>query len=87
MTDSTMTYSAEYLAQDRRALVTAFYALPIPLEIISTLYRLTVKAGPRSDGYLGYDDYLIVWATVRSSRYPVSLWSFLSRCLLLMLRS
>ncbi|KAI0906474.1 hypothetical protein F4823DRAFT_631482 [Ustulina deusta] len=64
MTDSTMTYSAEYLAQDRRALVTAFYALPIPLEILSTLYRLTVKAGPRSDGYLGYDDYLIVWATI-----------------------
>ncbi|KAI1749225.1 hypothetical protein F4782DRAFT_315051 [Xylaria castorea] len=36
MANNTMTYSAEYLAEDR----------------------------PRSDGYLGYDDYLIVWATI-----------------------
>ncbi|KAI1347774.1 hypothetical protein F5Y01DRAFT_329197 [Xylaria sp. FL0043] len=64
MANNTMTYSAEYLAQDRRALVNAFYALPIPLEIITTVYRLIVKASPRSDGKLGYDDYLIVWATI-----------------------
>ncbi|KAI1428742.1 hypothetical protein F5Y12DRAFT_629300 [Xylaria sp. FL1777] len=64
MANGTVTYSAEYLAEDRTALVNAFYALPIPLEIISTLYRLTVKVGPRSDGHLGYDDYLIVWATI-----------------------
>ncbi|KAI0112060.1 hypothetical protein GGR51DRAFT_54150 [Nemania sp. FL0031] len=64
MANNTMTYSAEYLAQDRRPLVTAFYSLPIPLEILSTLFRLWVKASPNSDGYLGYDDYLIVWATI-----------------------
>ncbi|KAI0506602.1 hypothetical protein F5B22DRAFT_442558 [Xylaria bambusicola] len=64
MANTTMTYSAEYLAQDRRAVVNAFYSLPIPLEILSTSYRLIVKSGPYSDGYLGYDDYLIVWATI-----------------------
>ncbi|KAK5629449.1 hypothetical protein RRF57_005164 [Xylaria bambusicola] len=64
MANTTMTYSAEYLAQDRRAVVNAFYSLPIPLEILSTTYRLIVKSGPHSDGYLGYDDYLIIWATL-----------------------
>ncbi|KAI1364235.1 hypothetical protein F5Y08DRAFT_218511 [Xylaria arbuscula] len=64
MANTTMTYSAEFLAEDRRAVVNAFYSLPIPLEIISTVYRLVVKVSPHSDGYLGYDDYLIVWATI-----------------------
>ncbi|GAP83770.1 putative integral membrane pth11-like protein [Rosellinia necatrix] len=62
--NNTITYSAEYLAEDRTALVTAFYALPIPLEILTTLFRLWVKVSPNSDGRLGYDDYLIVWATI-----------------------
>ncbi|KAJ8122070.1 hypothetical protein ONZ43_g1639 [Nemania bipapillata] len=64
MANNTVTYSAEYLAQDRRSLVNAFYSLPIPLEIFSTLYRLWVKASPDYDGHFGYDDYLIVWATI-----------------------
>ncbi|KAI0407087.1 hypothetical protein F4802DRAFT_605889 [Xylaria palmicola] len=64
MANTTVTYSAEFLAEDRRALVNAFYALPIPLEIFSTLFRLAVKASPHSDGHLGYDDYLILWATI-----------------------
>ncbi|KAI1293351.1 hypothetical protein F5Y03DRAFT_374002 [Xylaria venustula] len=64
MANNTVTYSQEYLAQDRRPLVNAFYSLPIPLEIISTIYRLIVKASSKSDGRLGYDDYLIVWATI-----------------------
>ncbi|KAI0542042.1 hypothetical protein GGR58DRAFT_497397 [Xylaria digitata] len=64
MANNTVTYSAEYLAQDRRPLVNAFYSIPIPLEILSTLYRCYVKASPNSDGHLGYDDYLIVWATI-----------------------
>ncbi|KAI1173069.1 hypothetical protein F4777DRAFT_601087 [Nemania sp. FL0916] len=64
MANSTITYSAEYLAEDRRALVNAFYSLPIPLEIFSTLFRLWLKASPRSERRLGYDDYLIAWATV-----------------------
>ncbi|KAI0153018.1 hypothetical protein GGR57DRAFT_492467 [Xylariaceae sp. FL1272] len=59
-----MISDAEYLAEDRRPLVNAFYALPIPLEILSTLFRLWVKTSRRSEGALGYDDFLIVWATV-----------------------
>ncbi|KAJ2978202.1 hypothetical protein NUW58_g1720 [Xylaria curta] len=64
MAGNTMTYSAEYLAEDRTALVTAFYALTIPLEILSTSYRLWVKASSHSEGHLSYDDYLILWATI-----------------------
>ncbi|KAI1186707.1 hypothetical protein F5B17DRAFT_351684 [Nemania serpens] len=64
MANNTLTYSAEYLAEDRRPLVTAFYSLPIPLEVLSTLFRLWVKASPSSEGRLGYDDYLILWATI-----------------------
>jgi hypothetical protein len=66
MANNTMAYSAEYLAEDRTALVIGLYSLPIPLEILSTLFRLWVKASPTSEGHLGYDDYLIAWATVRS---------------------
>lgn len=69
MANNTLTYSAEYLAEDQRPLVTAFYSLPIPLEVLSTLFRLWVKASPSSDSRLGYDDYLILWATVRSPRH------------------
>ncbi|KAI0873870.1 hypothetical protein GGS24DRAFT_501340 [Hypoxylon argillaceum] len=64
MVNNPGTYSAAYLAEDRRPLVTAFYSLPIPLEILSTLFRLWVKASPNSEGHLGYDDFLIVWATL-----------------------
>jgi hypothetical protein len=66
MANNTVNYSPEYLAEDRTGLVTGFYSLPIPLEILSTLFRLYVKASPLSEGRLGYDDYLIVWATVRT---------------------
>ncbi|KAI1132222.1 hypothetical protein F5Y10DRAFT_275025 [Nemania abortiva] len=64
MSDNTLTYSAEYLAQDRSILAAAFYVIPIPLEVLSTLFRLWVKASPNSDGHLGWDDFLIVYATI-----------------------
>ncbi|KAI3328106.1 hypothetical protein HD806DRAFT_350269 [Xylariaceae sp. AK1471] len=64
MANNTMAYSAEYLAEDQTALVIALYSLPIPLEVFSTLFRLWVKASRMSEGHLGYDDYLIGWATI-----------------------
>lgn len=59
------TYSPEYLAESRTSVLTAFYAIPIALEILSTAFRLWVKARPSSKSPLTFDDYLIVWATVR----------------------
>ncbi|KAI1373237.1 hypothetical protein F4677DRAFT_225070 [Hypoxylon crocopeplum] len=58
------TYSAEYLAESRTAVLNAFYSIPIPLEILSTALRLWVKAGPSSQGHLAFDDYLMIWATM-----------------------
>ncbi|KAI0173307.1 hypothetical protein GGR52DRAFT_380592 [Hypoxylon sp. FL1284] len=60
----TTTYSAEYLAESRTALLNAFYAIPIPLEVFSTAFRLWVKARPSSQGHLAFDDYLMIWATM-----------------------
>ena len=57
-------YSTEYLAQSRTGLLTTFYSVPIPLEILSTAFRLWVKVRAKG-GRLAFDDYLIVWATVR----------------------
>ncbi|KAI1765355.1 hypothetical protein GGR53DRAFT_529579 [Hypoxylon sp. FL1150] len=61
---TTGTYSAEYLAESRTTVLNTFYAIPIPLEILSTVFRLWVKARPSSQGYLAFDDYLMIWATV-----------------------
>ncbi|KAI1383643.1 uncharacterized protein F4822DRAFT_440638 [Hypoxylon trugodes] len=55
--------SRGYLA-DRTALVNTFYAVPIPLEVFSTAYRLWVKAKPSSQGHWAFDDYLMIWATM-----------------------
>ena len=66
MTNNTtmVVYSTEYLAQSRTGLLTTFYSVPIPLEILSTAFRLWVKVRAKG-GRLAFDDYLIVWATVR----------------------
>ncbi|KAI6084839.1 hypothetical protein F4821DRAFT_165286 [Hypoxylon rubiginosum] len=61
---TTGTYSAEYLAESRTTVLNTFYAIPIPLEIISTVFRLWVKARPSSQGHLAFDDYLMIWATM-----------------------
>lgn len=55
--------SAEYLAESKVTLLYAFYSLPIPLEIFSTLFRLYIRGGP-GRGSLAFDDFLIVFATV-----------------------
>lgn len=64
---ATTTYSSEYLAESRTAVLNAFYSIPIPLEILSTAFRLWVKARPSSQGHLAFDDYLVIWATVSST--------------------
>ncbi|KAI2640840.1 hypothetical protein GGS26DRAFT_179833 [Hypomontagnella submonticulosa] len=61
---ATTTYSSEYLAESRTAVLNAFYSIPIPLEILSTAFRLWVKARPSSQGHLAFDDYLVIWATI-----------------------
>ena len=61
---TTATYTVEYLEESRTALLNAFYSVPIPLEIVSTAFRLWVKIRAKG-GRLAFDDYLIVWATVR----------------------
>lgn len=61
---ATATYSPEYLAESRTTVLNVFYSIPIPLEILSTAFRLWVKARPSAQGNLAFDDYLMVWATV-----------------------
>ncbi|KAI2619196.1 hypothetical protein GGR54DRAFT_132364 [Hypoxylon sp. NC1633] len=63
---ATSTYSAEYLAESRTTVLNAFYAIPIPLEILSTAFRLWVKIKTKSStkGRLAFDDYLMIWATM-----------------------
>lgn len=60
-TDST-SFSPEYLAQSKTGLVTAFYSIPIGLEALSTGWR--VWAVSSSQGRLGFEDYLMLWATL-----------------------
>jgi hypothetical protein len=61
---STPSSSPEYLAESRVTLLNAFYALPIPLEILSTALRLWASRRPGKQGRLAFDDYLMIWATV-----------------------
>lgn len=59
------TYSPQYLAESRTAVLTAFYSIPIPLEILSTSLRLwSVRTREADAKRLSFDDYLMVWATV-----------------------
>lgn len=55
--------SAEFLAESQATVLNIFFALPIPLEIISTLMRLWVKLTKTSARRLAYDDYLMICAT------------------------
>lgn len=57
-------YSPEYLAESRVALVNAFFSIPIPIEVLSTVFRLWVKTRLSSQRRLAFDDYFIIWATV-----------------------
>jgi hypothetical protein len=61
---------AAFLVQSRVTEVTVAYSIPIPLELLTTGFRIWVKLrGPGNVG-LSLDDYLMVWATV-SPRYIV----------------
>ncbi|KAI1642156.1 uncharacterized protein F4817DRAFT_309416 [Daldinia loculata] len=57
-------YSPEYLAESRVALVNAFFSIPIPIEVLSTVFRLWVKTRLSSQRRLAFDDYFIIWATI-----------------------
>ena len=65
MSSSGTQYSAAYLAQSRVTEVWVGYSVPIPIEILTTLWRLWIKLRPSSKNGLAFDDYLILWATVR----------------------
>lgn len=62
---SLATYSPQYLAESRTAVLIAFYSIPITLEILSTSLRLwAVRTREKDVKRLSLDDYLMVWATV-----------------------
>lgn len=59
------TYSPQYLAESRTAVLNTFYSIPIPLEILSTSLRLwSVRTREADAKRLRFDDYLMIWATV-----------------------
>ncbi|KAI0597837.1 hypothetical protein F4775DRAFT_221197 [Biscogniauxia sp. FL1348] len=58
------TYSPEYLAESRTVLLNALYSVPIPLEVLSTVFRLWVQKRHVSGSRYHFEDYLIVWATI-----------------------
>ncbi|PYH87986.1 hypothetical protein BO71DRAFT_436202 [Aspergillus ellipticus CBS 707.79] len=57
-------YSAAYLAQSRVTEVVVGYSVPIPLEILTTGWRIWIKLRPSSKNGLAFDDYLMLWATI-----------------------
>ncbi|PYI00820.1 integral membrane protein PTH11-like protein [Aspergillus sclerotiicarbonarius CBS 121057] len=64
MSSSGTQYSAAYLAQSRVIEVAVGYSVPIPIEILTTLWRLWIKLRPSSKTALAFDDYLMLWATI-----------------------
>jgi hypothetical protein len=59
-----VTYSAAYLAESKAILLNTFYSIPIALEVISTSIRIWAKMGQKPDARMGFDDYLMIFATV-----------------------
>jgi hypothetical protein len=59
-----VTYSASYLAQSKATLLNTFYSIPIALELISTAIRIWAKLDRRAVAPMGFDDYLMLFATV-----------------------
>lgn len=65
-------HSPQYLAESRTAILNAFYAIPIPLEILSTSLRLwSVRTRETDAKRLSFDDYLMIWATVSTHRHHI----------------
>ncbi|KFH42169.1 hypothetical protein ACRE_070890 [Hapsidospora chrysogenum ATCC 11550] len=55
--------SEAYRAESQADLLYALFALPIPLELLSTLFRLWVKARKTTSRRVAADDYLMIFAT------------------------
>lgn len=69
---SSASHSPQYLAESRTAVLNAFYAIPIPLEILSTSLRLwSVRTRETDAKRLSFDDYLMIWATVSMHRHHI----------------
>ncbi|GCB17918.1 hypothetical protein AAWM_00803 [Aspergillus awamori] len=64
MSSAGANYSAAYLAQSRVTEVTVAYSVPIPVEILTTVWRLWIKLRPSSEHGLTFDDYVMIWATI-----------------------
>jgi len=58
------TYSPSYLAQSKATVLNIFYSIPIAVVLISTALRIWAKVSRNVDARLGYDDYLMVFATI-----------------------
>ena len=67
-----VTYSASYLAESRAALLNTFYAIPIGLTLTTTTLRIWAKVGHHAQSRLGFDDYLMIFATVCPPENPSS---------------
>ncbi|KAL4797004.1 hypothetical protein BDV19DRAFT_377751 [Aspergillus venezuelensis] len=57
--------SSDYLTQSKVLDLNVCYSIPIPLEILSTSFRLWAELRPGRSG-LAFDDLLMVWATAVS---------------------
>ena len=55
-----------YLAESQEGLLYALFIIPIPLEILSTLFRLWVKTRKTASRRIASDDYLMIFAVVMS---------------------
>ncbi|KAK8058186.1 hypothetical protein PG994_008634 [Apiospora phragmitis] len=58
------TPDAEYLAQSRATELEVFFSIPIPLVLLTTALRLSVRMATIPKGSLAIDDYLMICATV-----------------------
>lgn len=56
--------SAEYLAESRATELNVFYSIPIPLEILTTAWRIYVRVATSPRSGLRWDDHLMSFATV-----------------------
>ncbi|PSR81811.1 hypothetical protein BD289DRAFT_489014 [Coniella lustricola] len=58
-------YSPQYLAESKTTILNVFHAISIVLEISSTSIRLwSVRSRPSITAAFGFDDYLMIWATI-----------------------
>lgn len=63
--------SPTYKAQSQSGLLYALFAIPIPLEVGTTTFRLWVKRRRTTSRRLAFDDYLMIFATVGGATAPL----------------